>query len=109
VTIAAAPGQRVRPLNIHGLHLGILMLDTVFPRPPGDVGHAATWPVPVHFRIVRGATSRRVVQRPDELLLEAFIDAARELEATGVRAITTSCGFLALYQRELASACRCQC
>ena len=33
-----------------------------------------------------------------------FLDAARELEAAGCRAITTSCGFLALFQRELAAA-----
>jgi hypothetical protein len=39
---------------------------------------------------------------PDPTLLEPFIAAMRELEADGVRAITTSCGFLAIYQQELA-------
>jgi hypothetical protein len=90
--------------TLYGLDLGVLMLDTVFPRPLGDIGNARTWPFPVRYKVVKGATSRRVVQRPDDALRDAFIEAARELEADGVRAITTSCGFLALYQRELAAA-----
>ena len=35
---------------------------------------------------------------------QPFIEAARDLEAHGVRAITTSCGFLAAFHRELAAA-----
>jgi len=89
--------------TLFGIDLGILMLDTVFPRPPGDVGNATTWPFPVRYRVVAGATSVRVVQRPDAELLDRFFEGARELEADGVRAITTSCGFLAIYQRELAA------
>jgi aspartate/glutamate racemase len=77
------------------------MLDTRFPRPRGDVGNAATWPFPVRYRIVKGAESRRVIGETDPALLRPFIDAARELEADGVRMITTSCGFLAIFQREL--------
>jgi aspartate/glutamate racemase len=77
------------------------MLDTRFPRPPGDVGNAHTWPFPVRYRIIKGAESRRVIGETDPALLQPFIDAAKELEAEGVRAITTSCGFLAIFQREL--------
>ena len=80
------------------------MLDTRFPRPPGDVGNALTWPFPVRYRIVEGAESRRVIGETDPALLQPFIDAARELEADGVRMITTSCGFLAIFQRELQAA-----
>ena len=91
--------------TVYGQPLGILMLDTRFPRPPGDVGNASTWPFPTQYRIVKGAdTSRIMGQEPDPTLLEPFIEAARELEAHGVRAITTSCGFLAVFQRALAAA-----
>jgi hypothetical protein len=90
--------------TLFGLDLGILMLNTVFPRPIGDIGNAATWPFPVRYRVVPAAIPERVVQRPDDVLLAAFIEGARELEREGVRAITTSCGFLALYQRELTAA-----
>jgi Asp/Glu/hydantoin racemase len=57
------------------------------------------------YRTVRGATSSRVVGTPDRELLEPFVTAARELVTYGgVQAITTSCGFLAMFQRELAAA-----
>jgi aspartate/glutamate racemase len=88
----------------YGTPVGILMLDTRFPRPPGDVGNAQTWPFPVRYRIVRGAESRRVIGTTDPALLQPFIDAARELEQDGVSMITTSCGFLAIFQREMQAA-----
>jgi len=87
----------------YGVDLGILMLDTRFPRIPGDIGNAQTFPFPVRYLKVKGASPRRVVEEADPSLLEPFILAARELEAEGVKAITTSCGFLALFQRELAA------
>ena len=90
--------------TVYGYELGVLMLDTSFPRLVGDVGNAATWPFPVRYRIVRGATSRRVVQEPDDALIGLFIDGALDLERDGVRMITTSCGFLALYQQEITAA-----
>lgn len=89
---------------IYGAAVGILMLEARFPRIPGDMGHAATWPFPVHYRVVPKASPNRVVRQGAEGLLPAFIDAARGLEADGVDGITTNCGFLALYQAELAAA-----
>lgn len=91
--------------TLYGLGLGVVMLDTRFPRLPGDVGHAATWPFPVAYHIVRGALPERMAQPDaDPDLLEPFVSATRELAALGVGAITTSCGFLAAYQRELSAA-----
>lgn len=84
--------------------LGILMLDTHFPRIPGDVGNEKSFSFPIVKKIVTGASTRRVVLEGDSSLLRPFLDAARELEAEGVAAITTSCGFLAMFQRELAAA-----
>jgi Asp/Glu/hydantoin racemase len=86
--------------------LGILMLDTRFPRVLGDIGNPRTFAFPVRYRTVRGASPRRVVVERDPALLAPFIEAARELEEGGATAITTSCGFLALFQRELAEAVR---
>lgn len=84
--------------------VGILMLDTAFERFPGDVGHPDTWGFPVRRKVVAGATAGRATRLSDERLLEAFVAAARELVAEGVAGISTSCGFLALYQRELTQA-----
>lgn len=88
----------------YGEAIGILMLDTVFPRIPGDVGNAATFPFPVRYKVIKGASPQRVVKEADPTLLKPFIDAARELQAEGVRAIATSCGFLAIFQKEMAEA-----
>ena len=89
---------------LYGASVGILMLEARFPRIPGDMGNALTWPFPVHYRIVRGASPDRVVRRKAEGLLDEFIAAARELVADGVDGITTNCGFLSLFQDELAAA-----
>ncbi len=90
--------------SIDGAPLGILMLEARFPRIPGDMGNAATWPFPVLFRVVRGASPERVVLRGAPGLLPDFIDAARDLVDLGAEAITTNCGFLSLFQAELAAA-----
>ncbi|SLN10354.1 aspartate/glutamate racemase family protein [Ruegeria meonggei] len=90
--------------SIYGASVGILMLDARFPRIPGDMGNALTWPFPVHYRIVRNASPDLVVRRRAEGLLDAFVDAARGLVEDGVDGITTNCGFLSLFQKELSEA-----
>jgi Asp/Glu/hydantoin racemase len=90
--------------NQYGFNVGILMLDTRFPRIPGDMGNATTFPFPVRYHRVAGADPDLVVRRGAEGLLPAFVEGARALEREGVGAITTNCGFLVKYQRELAAA-----
>ena len=87
-----------------GRWLGLLRLDTHFPRLPGDAGREDSWPMPVRTRVVRGASPERVVQGRAEGLLEAFIDAARALQAEGAAGLTTSCGFLIRHQAALQAA-----
>jgi hypothetical protein len=83
--------------------LGILVLDTRFPRVIGDVGNPATWPFPVLTKVVRDASPERVVRGRAEGLVEAFVDAGLALAAEGAAAIITTCGFLALHQRTIAA------
>ena len=89
---------------LYGVPLGILMLEARFPRIPGDMGNATTWPFPVLYRVVRGASPEKVVLDGARGLLPDFIEGARELVRLGAEAITTNCGFLSLYQKELAAA-----
>lgn len=84
--------------------LGLLMLQTRFPRPLGDVGHAQTFGFPVRRLVVQGATPERVVRTCNPADLQPIVEAARLLVAQGCSAIATSCGFLALWQRELQAA-----
>ncbi|HEY7141131.1 MAG TPA: aspartate/glutamate racemase family protein [Methylomirabilota bacterium] len=90
--------------NQYGFAVGILMLDTRFPRIPGDMGNAATFPFPVRYHRVPGASPDLVVRQGAAGLLPAFVDGARQLEREGVGAVTTNCGFLVKYQEALAAA-----
>ena len=88
--------------TVYGACLGILMLEAKFPRIPGDVGNAETWPFPVQYRVVPGATPKRVVLERAEDLLTSFINSAKDLVNSGADGITTNCGFLSLFQNEIA-------
>lgn len=90
--------------SIYGASIGILMLDAQFPRIIGDMGNAQTWPFPVLYKVVRGADPDLVVRRGGRGTLDAFIAAARDLVADGADGITTNCGFLSMFQDELAQA-----
>lgn len=104
----SAPPPPVFPPGAAQAVVGVVMLDTRFPRPPGDVGHPDSWSAPVNFRVVRGVWPDKVVQSARGLragrVVPAFITVVRGLEKLGVAAITTSCGFLVLLQKELQAA-----
>jgi Asp/Glu/hydantoin racemase len=89
---------------VYGAAVGILMLEARFPRIPGDVGNALTWSFPVLYRVVKDASPERVVRGRADGLLPAFVEAARELVATGADGIVSNCGFLSVLQREIAAA-----
>lgn len=95
------PNIAIGGSSVYGASVGILMLDARFPRIPGDMGNALTWPFPVHYRVVKNATPDHVVRRNAEGLLDAFVEAGRDLIDMGVSGITTNCGFLSLFQDEL--------
>lgn len=90
--------------TIYGATLGILMLETQFPRIYGDIANAATWPFPVQYRIVKGATPDKVVRHDPRVMTEAFIAAAKDLVEHGCDGLTTNCGFLALIQEDVSRA-----
>lgn len=87
-----------------GETIGIIVLDCDYPYIPGNVANATTYNFPVRYAAVSGATSDRLIYERDEALLAPFIEAAQKLEAEGVKAITSGCGFMALFQKEIAAA-----
>jgi Asp/Glu/hydantoin racemase len=90
--------------QVYGAPIGILMLEARFPRIPGDMGNALTWPFPVLYHVVPGASPDLVVRRGAAGMLGPFIEGGRALIRQGAEAVTTNCGFLALFQAELAQA-----
>ncbi len=90
--------------NIYGVTIGVLCLDSHFPKPPGHIKNPSGLSFPVLYETVPGATVAKLVNGPPPDFIEPFLEAARRLEAEGARAITGSCGFFALFQRQLAEA-----
>jgi Asp/Glu/hydantoin racemase len=95
---AATHGNPKSPL------IGILMLETTFPRIKGDIGNPQTFSFPVVYQTVHGASVQKLVIEADPGLVHDFTAAGRLLVTRGVKAITTSCGFSALFHRQLAEA-----
>lgn len=83
--------------------IGLLCLDTHFAKPPGHIRCVDSLPFPVRKSLVKGATIAELLERPSLEFFAPFLEAAKELEAAGCAAITGSCGFMALYQKELAA------
>jgi aspartate/glutamate racemase len=97
------PKYKVRNADTYGHAVGILLLDYRGPFIPGDVGNATTYGYPVIFKLVKGLTLARVLAG-DRECEAAIVDAAKELEASGVRGISSDCGFLVQYQDAVARA-----
>ncbi len=96
----------------YGHAVGILLFDgRRYPMAPGDVGNASTYGFPVRLKIVPGLLECPLppetwVDAKPPREVELLVAAARELEAEGVRAIVTCCGFFSVVQDALAQAVR---
>jgi hypothetical protein len=99
--------------NLYGYRVGILMIEGRFPRPPGAIGNASTFSFPVLHHVVKGFSGARTVRDlsamdPDtsafQTEIRPWIDGAKYLQDQGCWAITTSCGYAALFQRHLTEA-----
>lgn len=90
----------------YGYRLGILMLDMDAPLIPGNVGNAMSYDFPVKYKVLKGLPSDWWCDEigADESRCQVFIQAAKELEAEGCKAITSGCGFFAIYQKRVADA-----
>ena len=89
--------------TVYGARAGILKPNTKSPCAPGDTGNAMTWPFPVLYKVVPGASARVVIHEQGNGLGPAFLKTAEELVKDGADGITTTGGFLAIFQRQLAA------
>ncbi len=87
----------------YGESIGILILDASYPCIPGNVGNASTFDFPVRYEKVRGASIDRLLNRQDATMATQFTEAARNLQRSGVKAIAGACGFMSLFQQEVAA------
>jgi aspartate/glutamate racemase len=88
--------------NICGLSIGVLSLESYFPKPPGHIKNPSSLPFTTTYEILQGITVPELLNNPTPEMLAPIVAAAIRLEKEGVKAITGSCGFLAMFQREIA-------
>ena len=94
--------------TIYGEAIGICIVDKTGPLIPGNVGNASTYKYPVRIRPVKGLSDSPFPPIRDEhgnytRDARLFLEAVKELEAEGVRAVTGACGFFSLFQKEAAA------
>ena len=85
--------------------IGVLMLDTAFPRILGDAGNVASYDVPVSIVRVQGAGALTVVRAegPAPEITDKFINAAQTCVAQGAVGLVSTCGFLVHSQNQIAN------
>ena len=79
---------------------GLVQLESLV----GNSTNPDSYAFPVRFCRVKGANIHTILENPSREVLETMIAEAQAMAADGVRAITTSCGFNAIFQEELAEA-----
>jgi hypothetical protein len=79
---------------------GLQQLETL----RGNSTNPASYDYPVRLHPVRGANVHTILENPDRAVLATMIADTRTMVSEGIKAITTSCGFNAIFQRELARA-----
>lgn len=85
--------------------IGVLKLNTRFPRIAGDIGNPDSFQYPVSYCTVESAVPANitVADTLPEPLQQAFFKSAQKLIDENVSIITTTCGFLATLQKQLTS------
>ncbi len=89
--------------NYAGYSVGILHIDRVwYPLLPGNVVNAWTYEFPVKMKAVKNLDVPGLLSG-DPSLAEPIIEAAKELQEEGVRAISGACGFFGFFQKQVAA------
>ena len=90
--------------NICGVSIGVLSLESYFPKPPGHIKNPASLPFTTCYEILNGISVPELLYLPTQEMEDTIVKAARNLECQGVNAISSSCGFLARYQQIIVNA-----
>ncbi len=101
---ATSPGLLRGGRLYYDIPIGVLCLESLFPKPRGHIRNPLTYSFPVVTRVVRGADIPGLLfgsAEDKQKLFPLFLEAAKQLEADGVQAVTGSCGFMALFQEEM--------
>jgi hypothetical protein len=92
------------PRVAYGTTIGILLLNTRFPMIPGDVGNASTYAFPIVYAVTDSLPTDFWVSDSAASRAPDVVEAARGLQNAGVAAVTSDCGYMAMYQKEVQAA-----
>lgn len=96
--VSMAPGQMVS-----GSLIGVIYIEDVwYPMVPGNVVNASTFDFPVRLKAVKGLDVPTLFGRDRRDVSNEILEACLELQAEGVRAISSACGFFGQYQARIA-------
>lgn len=88
-----------------GISLGVIAMDARVPYPPGSPNNARTMDYPVAYEVVREARYDSLIYNPQfDEMKDTIVQAGLRLVERGVKIVVGSCGFLVLFQPELAAA-----
>ena len=90
------------PRSFSGQVLGIIAVKLDYPKLPGNVANACTFNYPVCYEVVDFEIEQLFAGDP--AIKQMIIEAAKKLEAQGVRAIIGACGYFAHFQKDVAAA-----
>lgn len=72
----------------------------------GNSTNPQTFNFAIKYSKVKGANIHTILENPCQETLQSMIGEAQKMEKEGVKAITTSCGFNAVFQKELSDSVR---
>ncbi len=79
---------------------GLVQLESL----TGNSTNPNSYPFPVRFCRIKGANIETVLENPSRDVLKNMIEESKKLISEGIAAITTSCGFNAIFHKELTEA-----
>ncbi|WP_461240278.1 aspartate/glutamate racemase family protein [Paucilactobacillus sp. N302-9] len=87
---------------VAGNAIGIIAVNLVYPKLPGNVANATTFSFPVDYEVIDIKIEDLFEGKAE--IKDVIITAARRLEQRGVRAIVGACGYFANFQEEVKQA-----
>lgn len=79
---------------------GLMQLENL----KGNSTNPDSYPFEIDMRHVKGACTETIITHPSKEVMNEMIKIGKEMEKDGVKAIVGSCGFNAIFQKEIANA-----
>jgi len=70
----------------------------------GNSTNPKSYTYPVDMRHIEGACTETIINHPSDEVCNRFIEVGKEMQAEGIKAITGSCGFNAIFQKRVSEA-----